>query len=75
MSKIEERTIRVIEFSGKEDDWKYWSVKSLARADLRGFGELLTGEKKLPTKSEFTTAVSVNPATSDSKATVLYVVK
>ena len=50
MSKIEEKSIRVIEFSGKEDDWKYWSVKFLARADLRGFGELLIGEEKLPTK-------------------------
>ena len=70
MSKIEERTIRVIEFSGKEDDWKYWSVKSLARADLRGFGELLTGDKKLLTKSEFTAEESIDPATSDSKAII-----
>ena len=66
MSKIEERTIRVIEFSGKEDDWKYWLIKFLARADLRGFGELLIGEEKLPTKSEFALAEIVDPATPQS---------
>ena len=70
MSKIEEKSIRVIEFSGKEDDWKYWSVKILARADLRGFGELLIGEEKLPTKSEYTSAASIDPATPESKETI-----
>ena len=70
MSKIEEKSIRVIEFSGKEDDWKYWSVKFLARANLRGFGELLIGEEKLPTKSDYTSAASIDPATPELKETI-----
>ncbi len=70
MSKIEEKSIRVIKFSGKEDDWKYWSVKFLARADLHGFGELLIGEEKLPTKSEFALAEILDPTTPKSKETI-----
>ncbi len=63
MSKIEEKSIRVINFSGNDEDWEYWSVKFEARADLRGFGELLTGDKNFLTKSEFTTAKAADPQT------------
>ncbi len=70
MPKIKERTICVIEFSGKEDDWKYWLVIFLTWANLRDFGELLVGEEKLPIKSEFTLAESIDPATSQSKETI-----
>ena len=38
-----ERTIKVIVFSGKKEDFTdYWEDKSLARASRRGFQELLT---------------------------------
>ena len=38
-----ERTIKVIVFSGKKEDFvDYWEDKFLARASRRGFQELLT---------------------------------
>ena len=42
-----ERTIKVIVFSGKKEDFAdYWEDKFLARASRRGFQELITGCKK-----------------------------
>lgn len=70
MSKIEEKSIRVIKFSRNEEDWKYWSVKIEARADMRGFGELLAGDEKLPTKSEYTAVKATTPETPQSKEKV-----
>jgi len=32
MSIIEEKNLKVITFGGKQDDWKFWQVKFLARA-------------------------------------------
>ena len=41
-----ERTIKVIVFSGKKEDFAdYWEDNFLARASRRGFQELLTGCK------------------------------
>ena len=41
-----ERTIKVIVFSGKKEDFTdYWEDKFLACASRRGFQELLTGCK------------------------------
>ena len=41
-----ERTIKVIVFSGKKEDFAdYWEDKFLALASHRGFQELLTGCK------------------------------
>ncbi len=36
MSNIEEISVRIIEFSGKQADWDGWSEKFLARAKRRG---------------------------------------
>ena len=55
----EERSLCVIEFSGKMSDWKSWSVKFLAHGSLRGYKKLLVGEgktvgvDKVPTQTEF----------------------
>ena len=32
---IGEKSLRIIEFSGKKDDWKVWSQKWLARASKK----------------------------------------
>ena len=31
MSAIKDKALKVIVFSGKQDDWKFWEVKFLAR--------------------------------------------
>jgi len=48
MSLIEEKNLKVIVFSGKQEDWKFWEVKFLARARRKGFREILLGTVKIP---------------------------
>ena len=48
MSETKEKTIRIIPFSGKEDDWRMWSRKFLARARVQEYKDILTGTKKAP---------------------------
>jgi len=48
MSLIEEKNLKVVVFSGKQDDWKFWEVKFLARARRKGFKEILLGTVKIP---------------------------
>ena len=48
MSLIEEKSLKVIIFSGKQEDWKFWEVKFLARARHKGFREILLGTVKIP---------------------------
>jgi hypothetical protein len=45
-------SIKVIPFSGKAVDWPVWSVKFLARADVKGYYGLLTGVDKAPKDNE-----------------------
>jgi len=52
MSLIEEKSLKVIVFSGKQEDWKFWEVKFLARARRKGFREILLGTVKIPKDSE-----------------------
>ena len=46
-----EKTIRSLPFSGKQEDWRMWSRKFLARAELKGYQEILEGTKKAPSAS------------------------
>ena len=46
-----EKMIRIIPFSGKEEDWRMWSRKFLARAKMREYKEILTGSEKAPAAS------------------------
>jgi len=48
MSIVEEKNLKVIVFSGKQDDWKFWEVKFLARARRKGFREILLGKETIP---------------------------
>jgi len=52
MSTIEEKSLKVIVFSGKQDDWRFWEVKFLARARRKGFRELLLGKLTIPIDTE-----------------------
>jgi gag-polypeptide of LTR copia-type/Zinc knuckle len=47
-----ETTIRIISFSGKQDDWRMWSRRFLAFADARGFYDALTTDICVPKDSE-----------------------
>lgn len=48
----EEKSIRIIEFSGKQGDWDGWSEKFLARAKRKGYKKLLLGTEKVPTQEQ-----------------------
>ena len=48
MSEHDEKTIRILQFSGKEEDWRMWSAKFMAKAKLRGYHEILDGTKNAP---------------------------
>jgi len=52
MSLIEEKSLKVIVFSSKQEDWKFWEVKFFARARRKGFREILLGTVKIPKDSE-----------------------
>ena len=50
----EEKSLRIIEFSGK--DWEVWSEKFKARGKRKGYTKLLLGKAKVPTLSEYSLA-------------------
>ena len=58
-----EKSIRVIEFTGKKKDFDPLSEKFLARAEIRGYSQLLTSNRsragidKVPSKEECEKAV------------------
>ena len=43
MADSEDKAIRILTFSGKEEDWRMWSAKFMAKARLRGFDTILEG--------------------------------
>ena len=47
----EEKSIRIISFSGKRGDWRVWSWKFLAVAEKRGYKKVLTGTLVLTSTS------------------------
>ena len=53
---LEQKGFEVIEFSGKDKDWKIWSRKFLAQANRKGYKKLLSGATAIPTESEYTAA-------------------
>mmetsp|Transcript_11032 Transcript_11032/g.16141 ORF Transcript_11032/g.16141 Transcript_11032/m.16141 type:complete len:162 (+) Transcript_11032:416-901(+) len=55
-SSLKQKSIKVIEFSGKEKDWKIWSRKFLAQANRKGYKNLLTGKEKIPSESAYDSA-------------------
>ncbi len=41
--KMTEDSIKIIKFSGKQEDYTYWAEKFLARASIKGYDEILEG--------------------------------
>ena len=50
--QVDERPIRVIVFSGKQQDWSVWEAKFLARAKKKGYKNLLVGSDVAPPDGE-----------------------
>ena len=50
--QVDEKPIRVIAFSGKQQDWTMWEEKFLARANKKGYKKLLVGSEKAPKDGE-----------------------
>ena len=68
MPKLKEKSLRVIEFSGKKSDWKIWSVKWLARASKKGYKRLVDGTAAIPNEHSYQTAcVATEPTPLDTK--------
>jgi len=66
--KFDEKSLRVIEFSGKKSDWKVWSRKFLARGSKRGYKDIVEGTVKIPSKSMYEDALAkTDPTPIDSK--------
>ena len=48
MDEQEEKSIRVLTFSGKDEDWDMWSNNFLAMAQHKKYKDILTGKTKIP---------------------------
>ena len=64
---INEKSIRVISFSGKKSDWRVWSRKFLARANRLGYKDLLEGKVEVPKESEYDAAKITTSPNDDEK--------
>ena len=47
MSESAERIVKILVFAGTSDSWTTWEPRFIATADLKGYGELLTGDEVL----------------------------
>ena len=48
MSATKETTIRILEFSGKEEDWTMWSLMFMAKATKCKYIDVLLGDLTPP---------------------------
>ena len=62
-----EGTIKVIPFSGNKRDWPIWSEKFLARGDVKGYKDILTGKVKVTSDEDFD-AMEVGAPKTKAKA-------
>ena len=44
---MDEKSIRIIPFSGKKEKWHIWSGKITARAGMKGYDILLAGDAEI----------------------------
>ena len=58
MSDRSKRSVKIRVFTGTSDAWTTWEPRFIATADLKGYGELLTGNEVLTTDS--TQAIEFN---------------
>ena len=47
-----EKSVRIIPFSGKKADWRIWSKRFLAAADKKKYKEVLLGKEVIPKNDE-----------------------
>jgi len=72
----EEKSIRIIEFSGKQSDWDGWSEKHLAKAEYKGYRKLMLCKKNeegfdvVPTSQAIET-IEAKPSTTDEEKKLL----
>ena len=52
MSGETEKSIRVITFSGLEDEYEYWAMKFLAKAKKKKYKDILLGKVAVPKDSD-----------------------
>ena len=57
MSGYNEKAIRIVQFSGKKEDWQMWHRQFLAMAGKKKYKDVLLGTVKVPDASE-----SLDPA-------------
>ena len=43
-----DKSVRIIRFSGKQSDWRIWSIKFLAYASVKGYRDILLGKVTMP---------------------------
>ena len=72
MSDEKEKSIKIIEFSGKYRDFPFWEPKWLARASRKKYKPLITGKKAIPSMIDYDTAVAKDETqrSPDEKAIV-----
>ena len=58
-----EGTIKVIPFSGNKRDWPIWSEKFLARGDVKGYKDILTGKVKVTSDEDYDSMEAGAPKT------------
>ena len=66
MLGIKSTTIRVLEFDGDKTNFRFWSAKFLAKSGRSRYKSILTGDKVIPSSSEYDVAVAVAEATRDA---------
>ena len=44
---MDEKTIRIIPFTGEKEKWRMWLVKLMDISGIKGYHVLLTGDKKI----------------------------
>ncbi len=59
-----DKSVRVIRFSGKQADWRVWSLKFLAYSAIKGYKGILTGSE-VPVSA--TAEASLDAGTEDGK--------
>ena len=50
MSESSSKTIRIVPFSGKEEDYWKWSWTFMAAAKVRKYKDVLSGKTKVPSE-------------------------
>ena len=69
MAKMEdEKSVRVIQFSGETKEYEVFEVKFRARAQMRGYGELLDENYVIPTITEASEDPMIQKKIDDDRA-------